>query len=72
MNMHFAPHKRRHKLARAVLKAAGSLLVVTEPRGTHLNKDAGAMSALRADFARIGNDMKIAAERERQREEARR
>jgi len=30
------------------------------------------MSALRADFARIGNDMKIAAERERQREEARR
>ncbi len=72
MNMHVAKRRRRYfRIAKAAIEGAGSLLVVSTPRHTHLTKK-DAVSALRGDFARIGNDMKIAVRKEREREEARR
>lgn len=69
MNMHIPNRRRRVALAKALIKSAGSLLVLATPRHTHLSKH-NAQQALRGDFARIGADMKVATKKEREREEA--
>jgi len=62
---------RGKRVAKAFVAGLGSLLSISTPHASHYNPTAtSAQAALRADFARIGRDMYVVVERERQNEKA--
>lgn len=71
-----APMKQRVKrqaikgraAARAFVAGLGSLLSISTPHAGHYHPTPSAQSSLRGDFVRIGRDMTVAVERERQHE----
>jgi hypothetical protein len=63
---------RGKRVAKAFVAGLGSLLSVSTPQASHYHPAPSAQSALRGDFARIGRDMYIVVERERQNEKTNR
>lgn len=58
------------RVARAFVAGLGSLLSVSAPQASHYHPAPSAQAALRNDFARIGRDMSVVVERERNGEKA--
>lgn len=58
------------RMAKAFVAGLGSLLTVSSPHAGHYHPAPSAQEALRSDFARIGRDMKVVVQRERQNEKA--
>jgi hypothetical protein len=61
---------RGRTAAKALVAGLGSLLSISTPQASHYHPAASAQSALRGDFVRIGRDMTVVVERERQHEKA--
>jgi hypothetical protein len=71
MNMHMLKRRSRTaRFAKSVVAGLGSLLTISAPQASHLPPRPSVTGALKADFARIGGDMKNAVEKERQSEKA--
>lgn len=61
---------RGRAAARAFMAGLGSLLSISTPQASHYHPAPSAQAALRSDFVRIGRDMYVVVERERQNEKA--
>ncbi|MFC3705666.1 hypothetical protein ACFOOL_12960 [Devosia honganensis] len=59
---------RGRAAAKAFVAGLGSLLAVSTPQASHYQPAPSAQAALRGDFVRIGRDMTVVVERERQHE----
>lgn len=56
------------RVAKAFVAGLGSLLSISTPHASHYHPAPSAQAALRGDFVRIGRDMTVVVERERQHE----
>lgn len=56
--------------AKAFVAGLGSLLSISTPQAGHYHPTPSAQTSLRGDFVRIGRDMTVVVERERQHEKA--